>query len=176
MTVIQHQLDGINEDLLQGMLAAECKCGSRYQNPWSPALMKARLWVRFWKSHMTKLRTGKDLSTQRVCLLNCLNHQEAIVYPPIPTRGYYHKQLKLARNVVRTCLQNAQALCFQHLMDRAAHYAFCQDRAKETILNNMIRIEQQRTMFSTFRVLLGKTTKNEGLFGKSQSTRDRHNH
>ncbi|KAL7564897.1 hypothetical protein ACA910_009387 [Epithemia clementina (nom. ined.)] len=105
---VQTLLDKVNNNLLQGMLAAEKKCKPHYRNAYSPKVMKARVHVYFWRSWMTELRTKTELASHRTELAERIKWDAPVLVQP--NRAEVHRELRKADKHLCACKTKADEL------------------------------------------------------------------
>jgi hypothetical protein len=153
----QKTLNGINEDLVRGMLHAEKQLQTKHKNSWSPKLIQARQKLIYWKLWWTELTTNTDLNKERKELAQSIKWKDAPLFETTPTRATIKCHIRGAAKAIRHCEMKLLTMRDEHLMERAEYWALQDNKGVYNVLASMRASEASQQMFRKFKVMEGKT-------------------
>lgn len=147
------ELNRIDARLTQILLQLDDNCKVYDVTPWSPALIKAKHAVRYWRLWQSQLKLNIDFAHQRSRL-----H----VNPTCPidnlTPITVADQLRKARIKLIKAFKNADDLRKEHLQHRADMAEASGNITAKKAIKAIIAAEQSSGSFSTINAMLGKKT------------------
>ena len=151
----KNYLQQLDRDITKAMLQAERECTKFPSTPWSPALMRYKKTVKYWKMWVSELKTHNDLSQQRQYLCDTWH-----VTPGTPSSlADAHNRHKAAVADSRTILKHANDLRLMYLEQRADWYAEHQQFDKAQILTRLRKLEQRRQQFLNLQYIFKPRTR-----------------
>ena len=143
------ELDRIDHEITKARLEIEKQCSRIASHPWSPALMKAKKAVTFWRTWISEIKLNRDFSKQRNKILPDGNVSR-------PTKREATDALRSARRELKDLLAKAKELRQNHLIDRCEKAQLINDNTAEKAIQCIIRAEAQKEVFSRLRRIMKK--------------------
>ena len=146
------ELEQLDQILTAGRLEAERQCGKLVMDPWTPLLKAARLIKRHWELWLKELKTGRDLSIQRLEI----NAELPSDAPSNPTFLAAKKQLLAARTDIKDVLAKARDLRDEFLLEKYETYMKFGEADRARKLEIIRKTEARNNSFRYLKLIRGK--------------------